>query len=279
MQKGKSGPRRLPDRILRTLCRASPGKEPDTGEPEPNPRAQCISAARHECINDGEMMELMREGVITPIYKKGCRDRLENYRPITVLSTLYKIYTKCLVERMRAVLPHLIDSAQGAFQDKYVGELARVVQDLSSYLESEDGGGLMLFCDQAKAYDRVDWDFMFSVLETMELGDDFIAMVKLAYTNNRSRVKINGHCGKPFEPSNGVKQGCALSCFLYICVFQAFLSLLKQPDENGEVLKGIKIPGALRRIELRAHAFANEHILRCQSRTTPTTHTATHSDS
>ena len=179
-----------------------------------------------------------------------------------MLSTLYKIYTKCLVERMRAVLPHLIDSAQGAFQDNYIGELARVVQDLSSYLESEDGGGLMLFCDQAKAYDRVDWDFMFSVLETMELGDDFIAMVKLAYTNNRSRVKINGHCGKPFEPSNGVKQGCALSCFLYICVFQAFLSLLKQPDENGEVLKGIKIPGAFGEgeIELRAHAFADERI-------------------
>ena len=168
MQKGKSpGLDGFPIEFYEIFAGRSPGKDPDTGEPEPNPLAQCISAALHECINDGEMMELMREGVITPIYKKGCRDRLENYRPITVLSTLYKIYTKCLVERMRAVLPHLIDSAQGAFQDKYIGELARVVQDLSSYLESEDGGGLMLFCDQAKAYDRVDWDFMFSVLETM----------------------------------------------------------------------------------------------------------------
>ena len=123
MQKGKSpGADGIPMEFWDIFAGRSESKDPDTDEPIPNPLAVCISSALLECLERGEMIPMMEEGIVSLLYKgKGKREMLGNYRPITVLSTLYKIYTKCMVIAMRDALPYLVDAEQGAFQDKYIG--------------------------------------------------------------------------------------------------------------------------------------------------------------
>ena len=213
----------------------------EDGEPVVNAFAACIAGSFRECLDTGEMLPCMREGVVSVLFKKGRRDDLGNYRPITVLSSLYKILARSMVLSFSEAVPYLVSQSQGGFQsEKYIGELSRLTQDLLHYIDETDGEGLVLSCDQAKAYDLVSWPFMHKVLEAMEVPPDFVRLVRCCYTNNTVRVKVNGHLGCAASPTNGVKQGCPFSPLAYICVFQTFLSLLNLSD-----LQGIEIPGAL----------------------------------
>ena len=101
------------------------------------------------------MSQDMRTGVITLLFKdKGHRDNINNYRPITVLTTLYKIISRAMALRLGEVIHHLVDNAQAAFQkQKRTSDVSRLVQDIIGHCEEEGLEGFILFCDQHKAFD------------------------------------------------------------------------------------------------------------------------------
>ena len=74
----------------------------------------------------------------------------------------------------------------------------------------------ILSLDQEKAFDRVDWAFLFKTMSKMGFGDSFIKWIRLLYTNPRCSVMINGHLSPFFFPSSGVRQGCPLAPLLYV---------------------------------------------------------------
>jgi len=163
------------------------------------------------------------------------------------------------VLKFAEVLPYLVSQNQaGSQSEKYIGELTRMTQDLLDYVDETEGEALILSCDQEKAFDMVDHDFMAKVLSAMNVPDGFIRLVQVCYASNRLCVKVNGHFGERSAPKNGVKQGCPLSPLLYVCAFQPFLSLIELSD-----LQGVSCPGPLgdppgRRTTIKAQAFADD---------------------
>ena len=61
----------------------------------------------------------------------------------------------------------------------------------------------LLSLDQEKAFDHVDWSFLFATLAKMGFGDNFLQWVRLLYTDLRSSVLVNGYTSHPFKPSRG----------------------------------------------------------------------------
>ena len=167
--------------------------------------------------------------------------------------------------RLGTVLPHLVDSIQAAFQtEKRTSNVTRLVQDLIDHCEENGLSGILAFCDQEKAYDRVNWDFLFAVLKRMNIPDDFINLVKLLLHDNILNAKVNGHLGAPFQPSNGVKQRCGLSPLLYILVIQTLLSLIHTadgpPGSDTAPYEGIAFPTARRGdTDARTHSLASAY--------------------
>jgi hypothetical protein len=76
----------------------------------------------------------------------------------------------------------------------------------------------------------------------MEFPADFVDMVRLLYRDARLRINVNGFLGASFSPRNGLKQGDGLSCPLYLCAFQPFLSLIAT---HADTYDGITIPSGL----------------------------------
>jgi len=75
---------------------------------------------------------------------------------------------------------------------------------------------------------------------------------------------VNGHLGAPFQPSNGVKQGCGLSPLLYILVIQTLLSLIHTadgpPGSDTAPYEGIAFPTARRGdTDARTHSLASAY--------------------
>ena len=71
----------------------------------------------NDCYQNGEMTTSMKRGIITLLPKKKGKDalHLKNWRPITLLNTDYKILAKILANRLKKVLPLIIDSDQTGF--------------------------------------------------------------------------------------------------------------------------------------------------------------------
>lgn len=75
--------------------------------------------------------------------------------------------------------------------------------------------GILLFIDFEKAFDSVEWNFLFNVLKTFNFGDNFITWVNFLYTNPIFRIKNNGWVSKTCSMSRGIRQGCPISALLF----------------------------------------------------------------
>ena len=96
-------------------------------------------------------------GIIS-IIPKGDKDKrfLTNWRPLTLLNTLYKLISGCIAERIKPVLPGLINPDQKGFvAGRYIGEAIRTTYDIMDYAKQNNTAGLILLIDFEKAYDSI----------------------------------------------------------------------------------------------------------------------------
>ena len=128
-----------------------------------------------------------------------------NWRPITLINVDYKIATKALAKILKTVLSSIIDPDQtGYIKGRYTGENARLKEDILRYTESNNIPGLLLFLDFSKAFDSIDRNFLFTSLEDLNFGPDFIRWVKTIYKSTSSCIIQNGNVSDFFYNSKGV---------------------------------------------------------------------------
>ena len=140
---------------------------------------------------------------------------LKNWRPISLLNTDYKLATKCIAKRLEKVLPYLIDGDQtGYIKGRFIGENICLISDIIE--QHENKVGMILFLDFEKAFDSLEWDFLFKVLNTMNFGPSFLNWIQTFYTNISSCVVNNGFSSEFFSLQRGVRQGCPLSGLLFV---------------------------------------------------------------
>ena len=92
-------------------------------------------------------------------------------------------------------------------------------------------------CNILKVFGRVDWDFISSDFQKFGFGEKLIHMIKVAYTDIQSKIKINDLLSDPFTLMQGRRQGCPLSMVLYITVAYVFANFI---DANKRIT-GIQI--------------------------------------
>ena len=166
-------------------------------------------------INNGELSDSQKRGVITCI-PKGNKDKqlLKNWRPISLLSVTYKLASACIAERLKTVLPDIINEDQTGFiPGRYMGENLRLLYGLLEYTKPNDIPGLLLLIDFEKAFDSVSWEFMFKVFNFYNFGDYLIKFVEVFYKNIQSCVLVNGSLSEWFY----VQRGCRHSAVHESC--------------------------------------------------------------
>lgn len=190
-------------------------------------------------FRNGELSESQKQGVITCI-PKGNKDKklLKNWRPISLLNTTYKLASACIAERLKNVLPTIINEDQTGFiSGRYMGENLRLIYDLIEYTKENHIPGLLLLIDFEKAFDSVSWEFMFKVLDFYNFGLSFKNWIKTFYLNIQSCVLVNGCLSDWFYIQRGCRQGDPLSPYLFILCAEILAHLIRN---NGNIL-GVKI--------------------------------------
>ena len=176
--------------------------------------------------------------LIILLYKKGQREDIRNWRPISLCNTDVKIVSKILAERAKKVLPEIINKSQtGCVKGRKIGHSIRFIEDVLEHMDDEN---IILLVDQQKAFDRIEWGWLFYVLENYGFGQYFINWIKILYSNMKSAIVTNGYVSPYFRVTRGIRQGDSLSALLYVIQSEALAECIRCSD----TIKGISIQGA-----------------------------------
>ncbi|KAJ3530055.1 hypothetical protein NMY22_g8737 [Coprinellus aureogranulatus] len=180
------------------------------------------------------------EGWMCPIYKKGDRSEISNYRPITVLNTDYKILTRLMSDRLSKVVHKLVHPDQAGFiKDRSIFDQTELIRLVLEVGESEDNQGAIVCLDQEKAYDKVRHDFLWATMEKFGLPESFTRTMQHLYADAKTSIILNGVKGRKYLITRGVRQGDPLSCLLFDLAIESLATAIRKSPLRGMAYDGI----------------------------------------
>jgi hypothetical protein len=207
-------------------------------------------------LKEGETSAYINKGIITLIPKLGDHTLLNNWRPITLLGSIYKILAKLLAERLQTVLPNIIRPNQTGFvEGRSILDNVFIAQESLSWAEENNQDLVLLLLDFEKTFNRIEWGFLFGALERLGFEDTWIRWVKALYKGATSAVRMNGESGPKFRLARSVRQGCPLAPYLFILTTDVLGHMLVDPRNEVEDLSLLR--GGL----IRDQTFADDTAL------------------
>ena len=196
--------------------------------------------AINESYEVGILPPSFRRIILVLLFKKQDRQLLKYYRPISLSNTDYKILAFILAERLQQVIGKLVGKQQTAYiNGRFIGNSARLVLDIFEYFERNETKqhGALLFLDFEKAFDSIEWNFIFETMRKFNFDESFIRWVQLLYENPFVNIKQNGWLSRNVEMQRSCRQGCPVAALAFILCCEVMSLALEQ---NSEV-KGINI--------------------------------------
>ncbi|KAL4339651.1 hypothetical protein GQ457_08G033250 [Hibiscus cannabinus] len=194
----------------------------------------------HDLLSRKIDMSCVKATVITLIPKVEDPVRMQQLRPISLCTVVYKIVSKTILNRMKPLLPGCISENQSAFlKGRLISDNILVAHELLHYICSSKNGpnkGAALKLDMEKAFDRVEWTFLRSVLLRLGFHSDWVDLLMGCVSTVSFRIRINGRLSPVLIPQRGLRQGDPLSPFLFVICMQGLSATLLAEQVAGRIM-------------------------------------------
>ena len=178
----------------------------------------------------------MYETVISVVLKPGkSGESPSDYRPISLINCDNKILTKVISIRLATVLPDLIHVNQTGFiKNRHLQTNTRTCFSIIQYAKKYHVDLSVMAVDAEKAFDRLEWPFLFKVLEKCNLPTEMIDFVKLLYKYPTAKIYTNNVISGEIKLERGTRQGCPLSPLLFALAIEPLAEKIRQdPKVTG----------------------------------------------
>ena len=175
-----------------------------------------------------------KSSVFTPIPEKGNAKASSNYRTIALISHASKVILKILQARLQQCMNHELPDVQAGFRKSrgtrnQITNIHRIIEKAENIY--------FCFIDYAKAFDCVDHNKLWKILQEMGIPDHLTCLLRNLYTDQEATAGTGLETTDWFQIKKGVHQCCILSPFL----FNLYAEYIIQNARLDEAQTGIKI--------------------------------------
>ncbi|KAL9961988.1 hypothetical protein ACROYT_G031039 [Oculina patagonica] len=181
----------------------------------------------------GLLSVTQRQGIVSLLPKKDKNPiLLKNWRPITLLNCDYKIAAKAIGNRIKRVLPKIIDNDQSGFlKGRSIAENILLIDGIINFADNTNKPGLLMFVDFEKAFDSIEWSFIERALIHFGFGPSLVNWFRLFYKDVSSAIQNNGWVSEHFILGRGVRQGCPMSPYLFIIAAEILANFIRRDKD------------------------------------------------
>ena len=205
-----------------------------------------------EIIEEKRFHLSARRGLISLLEKLG-KDFLEidNWRPISLLCTDFKIFSKVIALRLQKVLPSIIHRSQcGFMKGRKIGENTLKLMAMMNYCQQKKKSAAIISFDFRKAFDSVEWEAIYKAMETFGFGPRIIDYVKIMHYDMYSAVINNGYWGDWIKLQRSTRQGDPSSSLIFLLIAEIIGIRIR----TNIKIKGIQID----QDEIKSEQFADD---------------------
>jgi len=190
--------------------------------------------AAHYFFKTWRMPSGLNSTAITLVPKVDVPSSMAHFRPISCCNTFYKCISKLLANRLKNTLPNLIGDYQSAFvAGRSISDNILLAQELFKGYHSNHGPPkCALKIDLRKAFDSVNWEFLFHSMACLGFPKLFLIWLKACICSPMFSVKINDAMAGYFKGTQGLRQGDPLSPYLFVIVMEVLSLMIKKAASN-----------------------------------------------
>ena len=171
-----------------------------------------------------------------------------------MLNCTYKFYSAILADRLKATLETVVSPDQTGFTaHRFIGDNTKLLYDTINHCEMEDKQGLIIVLDFAKAFDTIEWSYIYTSMQMFGYGDRFISFIKILHQGSLSVMDNSGHFSTNIILFRGCRQGDPISPYIFVLCAELLSHCIR---ECGDI-KGIEIHGT----EIAVSQYADDTTL------------------
>ena len=193
---------------------------------------------------------------LIPKNEKELKDS-NDLRPISLTNLDYRIYTKILVKRLNRLSKNIFREYQTcAVKGRRIDDCIALIRDLIHDAIKKHKELYLTSIDQRKAFDSMFPNYLFALVEHKKFVFFLTNSIKRLYKESYAYIEINKVISEEkIEIRRGIKQGCAMSMFLYTLGIEELL--IKINDNN--LIKGYSIMiTSYKSLQIKNTAYADD---------------------